>query len=1655
MGTSYLVEGAKLRCMCGSKCSELKVTDHGYYADGKKKANCKDCLPEINILDFGACKKNKNGKVCKGFMKLADKWENLGDASRLEKLSGHAALTMDSVLLCKKGGLIVPETSGQGVVREINWGLFLTRYGIKQAFAALGIKEGCLYGRDPVNLNTGNFLYEKEDLVIPGITKMSFHIFYNSMDGDCGSLGMGWHHNYEIWVRQEGDGTVCLHFGDGRRNICRRSIGDVYTPVFGGVGLLRKEPEGYRYAAGEMEYVFDRDGLIRIITDRNGNMDTFTYNAQGQLEEARGANGGVLHYYYNQEGNLYRVCDHTGREVRLWYSYGVLRKFRNSMGYVYTYGYNENGRLESVTTPRGIEGVKNTYDAADRVLKQETPDGGVVEFRYDDKGMCTYERDQNGHMVSYESDDRFRNVRTVYSDGEEHFAYNDSDRQTLYVDRNGNRTKYSYDEKGNLTGIKDALGHVTEFSYDSRNRMISVTAEGRLLGENRYDGKGRLVETSDALGRSRKTAYGENGLPERITMPDGSSTLLRYDERGNIQSITDSYGNVTSYVYDGLNRVTESTDAEGNVIRYSYNELNRLTCVVNQEGNARKYTYNESGRPVAVEDFDGGTLSVVYNAMGKPERLTDKEGRETLRYYGRNGNISREVSPSGAVSDFFYDGNDRLIRVELRNRQEEEEAATVITYEYDPAGNLVRTGMGDGSNILSGTAYSYDALNRMTEAEDPAGGRTVYAYDRMGNVSSITDAAGNRRMFRYNAAGERTEETDIRGNTIRYEYDVMGKVTAVTDGAGRTVRYFYQKGGRLEKAVYPDGRQSSYEYDRLGRVRSRTDGQGYRLDYGYDCMGRLISITGRDGQKKTYTYDAAGNVTSMADAGGNTTYYEYTLSGRLKAVTDALGSRTEYDYDSGNRLVRVCRKGQAGEEDRETFYDRNPLGQVECIRDALGGEEHYAYDALGRMILKTDRDGYRTAYGYEPDGKVKNILYGDGTGVEMEYTALRQLSAVRDWLGETRMERDVFGKPVTVTDHMGRTVSYEWGSMGERKSVTYPDGAKVSYCYDGLLRLEKMGIEGIGRTGMPEEILYRYDGEGRLAEKEFPGGMRTLWHYDGYGRLEELVHEDRDGMLDRFRYEYDMEGNKTAIRKERRGLPAENGRYEYGYDPLGRLTGVLKNGHPVRGYTYDSFGNRSGMEDLNGGKTLSYSYDMLDRLVRVEGRETGDEMLSGIFMKKEYFYDGRGNMIREESAGNLLHGYEYSAMNRLARAWDTNGQEVFYRYNGMGQRTGKKAGGVSEEYILDLTRSYHNLLGMEKNGRKQDFYADWNITAMEETEGASDGGRPAFQGLHCYLQDELGSPLRVSGYRAGKGIHGCRYLTYGYDEFGNDAGKELEDAGIPNPYDGQGVEQPFGYTGYRYDGISGTYFAQAREYRPEDGRFMAEDVIKGNVIQPKTLNPYEYCCGNPLMYVDGDGKFPMIPMPVLTEEDMDKVQNFNDLMEELRDRSKDKIGTVTFGANISGTTGFWQFDGLVGVAFDFRGNIALQVTGSDGVTVGTPSAALSWFVSVTNAPKVSKLKKDGLSIGGSVILPSPIATAPVIGAEYNLVGDIKNEDSEWYHGITLSEGIGFGEGGEGHIEYGYTKMTEPANIFSLWNDLYFKLFGITEIISRKGNECKE
>lgn len=198
----------------------------------------------------------------------------------------------------------------------------------------------------------------------------------------------------------------------------------------------------------------------------------------------KSSNGGEYFYSYNAEGYMIGVCDHVGRKVHLRYRYGKLYQYVDACGYVYTYTYNENGKLDSITAPTGIVSVKNIYDSVNRVQKQELSDGGIIELFYDDENRKTYMREQNKNMMIYESDEYFRNIKTIYEDGEEVFGYNDKNQRTFFIDKNGNQTSYSYDGNGNMTGVRDALGRQRDFVYDEEGRLLAECMEGRTLRRN-------------------------------------------------------------------------------------------------------------------------------------------------------------------------------------------------------------------------------------------------------------------------------------------------------------------------------------------------------------------------------------------------------------------------------------------------------------------------------------------------------------------------------------------------------------------------------------------------------------------------------------------------------------------------------------------------------------------------------------------------------------------------------------------------------------------------------------------------------------------------------------------------------------------------------------------------------------------------------------------------------------------------------------------------------------------------------------------------------------------------------------------------------------------------------------------------------------------
>ncbi len=161
---------------------------------------------------------------------------------------------------------------------------------------------------------------------------------------------------------------------------------------------------------------------------------------------------------------------------------------------------------------------------------------------------------------------------------------------------------------------------------------------------------------------------------------------------------------------------------------------------------------------------------------------------------------------------------------------------------------------------------------------------------------------------------------------------------------------------------------------------------------------------------------------------------------------------------------------------------------------------------------------------------------------------------------------------------------------------------------------------------------------------------------------------------------------------------------------------------------------------------------------------------------------------------NGTPAYLYDETNQMAAASDGI-HSSWHQYSGAGNRTGNleytadplspgnsflpeavPAGVQSKrtEYVTDLTRPYHNLLQKvetaEGKENLQSYTWDTNAVFLREGERVS-----------TYLQNELGSPVRLTELRSGQ------QTLYGYDEFGadlfgNHGFRRKKDCTVISPY---------------------------------------------------------------------------------------------------------------------------------------------------------------------------------------------------------------------------------------------------------------------------------
>ncbi|MEM7356086.1 MAG: RHS repeat-associated core domain-containing protein, partial [Acidobacteriota bacterium] len=170
-----------------------------------------------------------------------------------------------------------------------------------------------------------------------------------------------------------------------------------------------------------------------------------------------------------------------------------------------------------------------------------------------------------------------------------------------------------------------------------------------------------------------------------------------------------------------------------------------------------------------------------------------------------------------------------------------------------------------------------------------------------------------------------------------------------------------------------------------------------------------------------------------------------------------------------------------------------------------------------------------------------------------------------------------------------------------------------------------------------------------------------------------------------------------------------------------------------------------------------------------------------------------------------------------------------YTYDFQGLRVSKQASaGGLEQYVYD---DQSVLQRTSDSGRTTHY--DYGPDRLLSVEDSQDGRA-------YYLFDALGSISDLTT------LGGAVLARYQWDAWGNSRG-QLDTAA-----------NPFGFTGHEHDDESGLIHAKARFYDPEIGLFLSHDPVFGDPSNPPSLHRYLYAFQNPTVFVDPDGRIPVV-----------------------------------------------------------------------------------------------------------------------------------------------------------------------------------------------------
>lgn len=925
----------------------------------------------------------------------------------------------------------------------------------------------------------------------------------------------------------------------------------------------------------------------------------------------------------------------------------------------------------------------------------------------------------------------------------------------------------------NIINYQDEDGTDHEFNYDSANSFYK-SGPGKYLTikKSTTDSNIYIMEDKEGVRTTFKVLQTSNDTNVRVAY---------------IQSKKDSHGNTLTYSVDP-------------------NTL-RLTKISNDLGNGVlkfvQFTYNQEGYIEKVE-YEGNKF-VYHYINGKIDYVDqfkndDVATRTQFKY--KNDRISTVIDPNGRLTDYIYDENGYLIKVQ------------------DPLDG--KDGMQNDPVDRPGTVYNIDNASKTTKVIDPEGNITTYYFDDNYVAKKIEDSYATITYTfdtNYNAQkivtndetttntydenGNLLSTTDGDNNIQSYSYYADNRIESMTDSNGNKTTITYKKSGdeEVETITSSDGKVEINTYDKYGDLKSVTHADGSIENMTIDYSSNLITSSKTDsfGNLTKVINDSVNNTSSIIDGRGNSYVLQYNNKDELTTVIDQRGNSTSYKYDNNGNLL-----GIENAKHKTTNYQYDGQNQLKGEVNSLGEVTKYSYDDNGNLTTTLLPNGHSIINKYDDDKIQSKQLIGTLYNYEYDPTSGNLLNVK---LNNNLLKSFHYnGDEMDYILDRGNKLAYS--KLDDIRTLTYTVGSdttKLDFSLDSLNR-----ISSIRSSNIDDELVkYNYLDESLPTSVNYKNGSSLHMEYIKNRLDKYTMKTSESNVLNSYKLEYDKNNNITSV-------IANNGitSYKYADNTDQLIKEILPTGMDIS-YEYDDVGNRTAkvINTPKATETTLYEYNDINQLIKVGAQD--------------YKYDKNGNLLNDGK-----YTYLFNDLNQLSSVKNEKGQIIAtYVYDNEGRRISTTTPSGTLNFFYSGDNVLYETDGNDKKLREYTYNENGQVETM--TKGTD---------VYYYLYNYHGDVIALTD--AGGNV----VASYTYDSFGNILSKEGPLAS----------ENPYRYAGYRYDENTKLYYVIARYYNADNGVFLSVDPLRGDLEFPETLNGYNYASNNPVMYIDPNGHNPII-----------------------------------------------------------------------------------------------------------------------------------------------------------------------------------------------------